>query len=181
MNPEVFYLHINGEQRGPYTIPQIDHLVNSALIPEETLYWREGMEQWLPVTQLVAVRRKPATRWLRRGLLLLALLVVLFFARLFGPIAVVGWRETAQYDFTPHAAYWRARDVIRHQAAPSGAVINFTPQDRSRVEMTEQPAGARVSFRAEIPGKNTSSWVVTLGYDRQSHEWAGRSVEEVKP
>ena len=53
ISPEIFYLHIHGEQRGPYTIPQIDHLLNSGLIAEETLYWREGLDQWQPVTSLV--------------------------------------------------------------------------------------------------------------------------------
>ena len=56
LSPEVFYLHIQGEQRGPYTIPQIDHLLNSGLIAEETLYWREGLDQWQPVTSLVRLR-----------------------------------------------------------------------------------------------------------------------------
>ena len=48
-SPEVFYLHIHGEQLGPYTVPQIDHLLNTGLIAEETLYWCEGLEQWAPV------------------------------------------------------------------------------------------------------------------------------------
>src|SRR6478752_4336503 len=56
-SPEVFYLHINGEQRGPYTIQHIDHLLNSGLISETATFWREGLEQWQPVTNLVAVRR----------------------------------------------------------------------------------------------------------------------------
>ena len=57
ISPEIFYLHLEGEQRGPYTAPQIDHLLNSGLIAEETLYWREGLEQWQPVTSLVKLRR----------------------------------------------------------------------------------------------------------------------------
>ena len=132
--------------------------MNSALVPAETLYWREGMEEWLPVTNLVVVRRQPAVRWMRRALGLGALLVLLCLARLFGPIALEGWRETAQYDFTPHAAYWRARDVVRHQAAPSGAVINFTPAERSRVEMVPAPAGAKVWLQTEIPGRPGVAW-----------------------
>ena len=35
---------------------------NSGLIAEETLYWREGLEQWQPVTTLV-VRREVPNRW----------------------------------------------------------------------------------------------------------------------
>ena len=67
ISPEVYYLHIQGEQRGPYTIPQIDHLLNSGLIAEETLYWREGLEQWQPVTSLVSLRRK-VNPWGKRAL-----------------------------------------------------------------------------------------------------------------
>src|SRR6188768_48680 len=61
-SPEVFYLHINGEQRGPYTIQHIDHLLNSGLIQETAMFWREGLEQWQPVTNLVAVRTKKRSR-----------------------------------------------------------------------------------------------------------------------
>ena len=52
-SPEVFYLHINGEQRGPYTVQHIDHLLNSGLIAEETLFWREGLEQWQPTRSML--------------------------------------------------------------------------------------------------------------------------------
>src|ERR1700733_12019673 len=75
ISPEIFYLHIHGEQRGPYTVPQIDHLLNSGLIAEETLYWREGLEQWQPVTSLVKLRR-PGNPWVK-PLIILGIVVVL--------------------------------------------------------------------------------------------------------
>src|SRR6478752_1600484 len=112
ISPEIFYLHIHGEQRGPYTIPQIDHLLNSGLIAEETLYWREGLEQWQPVTSLVKLRRR-ANPWLKRLIILGILAVFLLLGQFFGSTALLGWREASQHDYTAQAAYWRARGVVR--------------------------------------------------------------------
>lgn len=52
LSAENYYLHIHGEQKGPYTIPQITHLYRTGLIAAETLFWAEGMDQWQPVTEL---------------------------------------------------------------------------------------------------------------------------------
>src|SRR6218665_1420739 len=112
LSPEVFYLHIQGEQRGPYTIPQIDHLLNSGLIAEETLYWREGLDQWQPVTSLVRLRRK-ANPWIKPLLTLGVLIVLALILQFFGSVVVIGWRETNQHEYTSNAAYWRARSVVR--------------------------------------------------------------------
>ena len=121
-SPEVFYLHLDGAQRGPYTIRHIDHLLNSGLIAQETLYWREGLEQWQPVTELVVVRKTPnpwkKLRWVAVVLVGLAVPVAIF-----GPVVAEGWREANQHVFTENAAYWRARDVVRNQALPAGALV----------------------------------------------------------
>jgi hypothetical protein len=187
-NSEVFYLHVSGEQRGPYTTRQIDHQLNSGIIDEETLYWREGMDQWQPVTDLVPRRsRKPPAprRWARRLILLALLVPAALLGRVFGPIAVVGWRETAQYDFSATAAYWRARDVIRRQVAPTGAVITFSRFSESRVELVTEPPGAHVWLKAEIvPLRDASrkaAWEVTLDYSRDLKEWTGRELREESP
>ena len=58
MQAEVFHIHHLGEQRGPYTAKQVNHLYRSRFIDDDTLYWREGMEQWQPVTEIVERRKK---------------------------------------------------------------------------------------------------------------------------
>src|SRR6185503_8619123 len=100
ISPEIFYLHIHGEQRGPYTVPQIDHLLNSGLIAEETLYWREGLEQWQPVTTLVQLRRQ-ANPWIKPAIILVAVLAAAFVLHLFGSVTLLGWREANQHEYTP--------------------------------------------------------------------------------
>jgi hypothetical protein len=180
VSPECFYLHIDGEQRGPYTVAQIDHLLNSGLIREETTYWREGMEQWHPVTNLVHLR-KPVRSWWKPGLILALAVVILLFGRLFGPVTLEGWRETAQYDFTPIAAYWRARDAVRHQGAPPEAVIVFGGYKMTKVEMTDR--GAKVWLPAELSGlpsgARPAAWDVTLAYDAKARRWTALSVQEL--
>src|SRR5260221_4662987 len=85
ISPEIFYLHLEGEQRGPYSIPHIDHMLNSGLIPEETLYWREGLEQWQPVTSLAQLCKR-ANPWLKRIIIFGFVLVIGFFAQFFGSV-----------------------------------------------------------------------------------------------
>lgn len=179
---EIFYLHLHGEQRGPYTVPQIDHLLNSGLIGEETLYWCEGLDQWAPVTSLVP-KRETKRSW--RKLVVTALVLVAFAvpALFFGPVVVDGWREVNQRDYSAQAAYWRARDLVRNQVLPKGAPVHFAPF-AAEAAVLQPPGGATVDLQAEIidsGGKvRSAAWVVHLQFDSQQAEWSGlRPVEIV--
>lgn len=183
ISPEVFYVHLHGEQRGPYTILQIDHMLNSGLIALETLYWREGMEQWQPVTELVVVRRH-ANPWIKPGIALGVLLVLAVLVRIFGPITLEGWRETNQHAYTAPGAYWRARDVVRNGALPGGSVVAFGKYPTAQVEMLP-PVGALVTLRGEVTESNgqtrTRGWRVPMRFDEKSRDWAGGPAQEVTP
>lgn len=180
-SPEVFYLHIHGEQRGPYTAPQVDHLLNSGLIAEETLYWREGLEQWQPVTSLV-VRREQPNRWKRPAIALAAGIVLLLLAQFFGPITLTGWRETNQHDFTARGAYWRARDAVRTGAVPAGMLVEFSGMKDATVEM-KAPAAATVALRGTLidPRGNSrpAAWQVEMSYNATAKEWTSTAAREV--
>ncbi len=180
-SPEVFYLHLDGSQRGPYTVPQIDHLLNSGLIPEETLYWREGLEQWAPVTSLVEkrVRRKPWRKILLAMLLLAALGLITAFV---GPVLVDGWRETNQYSYTPEAAYWRAREVIRSQSLPRGASVRFADFSDARVELDhhgEATALVRSDVLEDSAQTRSILWKVRMKFDAERAEWSSAQAPEV--
>lgn len=181
-DPEVFYLHLQGTQRGPYTIPQIDHLLNSGLIGVETLYWREGLEQWEPVTSLVRLRKK-ANPWVKPLLWAAVGLLLAVILEFFGSIAIVGWRETNQHDFTQRAAYWRARGVVR-AALPPGDLAEFREFGKAQVEM-KPPQNATVLLRGEISepsGQNRPAlWRVPMNYDNDMREWSGDQPQEVAP
>ncbi len=180
-SPEVFYLHIHGEQLGPYTIPQIDHLLNSGLIAEETLYWREGLEQWAPVTSLVPKRRSGRS-WGKIIVAALILAALGFLAAFLGPVLVDGWREANQHEYTAEAAYWRAREVVRSQALPRGAFVKFSPFTEDAVEL-QRPKGAAVALRGEIVESSGApramTWRVDLQFDPRVAEWSGTPAGEV--
>lgn len=180
-SPEVFYLHISGTQRGPYTMPQIDHLLNSGLIAQETMYWREGLEQWAPVTELVVVRQEP-NRWKKPLWIIGILLVLAIPARIFAPVVVTGWREANQHVYTERAAYWRARDITRNQAVPKGTLVDFGRFSRAKVDLLP-PDRAHVILRGELtPSRGASreaTWEVLMQFDPQSRDWAGVGVAEV--
>ncbi len=181
---EVFYLLIDGGERGPYTVAQIDHLLNSGLIPEQTLFWREGMEQWTAVTDLVKRREAPKRNWIRTGILAGILVLLLILTRVFGPTALMGWREASQAEFTPVAAYWRARDAVRSQALPSGAVVLFHGVKAASVKL-EAGAAGEVILKGDVTKARgvaqTITWKVQLAYDRRFKQWSGTKVQQIDP
>ena len=178
---EVFYLHIQGEQRGPYTIPQIDHMLHSGIISEDTLYWREGLDQWQPVTSLV-IRRKRKNPWIKPAIALAVLLALASIARVFGPITMTGWRETNQHDFTRTAAYWRARDTVRQQTHSDSTLVEFHDLAQAHVEM-QPPASALVLLRGQaIDSRGTARdamWRVRLKFDPHAREWTAIAAQEI--
>jgi hypothetical protein len=183
ISPEVFYLHIQGEQRGPYTIPQIDHLLNSGLIAEETLYWREGLDQWQPVTSLVRLRRK-VNPWRKPLLVFGIIFIVGAVLQFFGSIALVGWKETNQHEYTARAAYWRARSVVRSGGLPDGAIVQFQGFGTARVNL-QPPQAADVTLRGEVTLRagdtHAITWNVPMKFDHEVGEWSGGAVREVAP
>jgi hypothetical protein len=44
-----FLLAINGEQVGPYTKDQIGAMIRQGQISVDTLLWRSGMLEWMPI------------------------------------------------------------------------------------------------------------------------------------
>jgi len=183
ISPEIFYLHIHGEQRGPYTAPQIDHLLNSGLIAEETLYWREGLEQWQPVTSLVKLRR-PKNPWVKPLTILGLVLVLGAVGQFFGSVALLGWREANQHEYTEQGAYWRARSVVRTTMLPPGTVVDFRHFAPAQVEM-QPPKTATVRIEGEVtehPGQSRAIvWTVPMRFDPDGREWTGGPAREVKP
>ena len=176
---EVFYLHLSGEQRGPYTVPQIDHLLHSGLIGEETLYWREGLEQWTPVTELVTLRKRPKP-WRRLIVPAVMMVPLLLLLALFGPPLVDAWREATAQSFTVEDAYWHARDTVRHGAATDGSVVTFEHFKTAGVELLQGHI-ARVVLRGQIapsdgPPRNVT-WRVQLPYDVEKGEWLPGTVK----
>lgn len=174
-SPEVFYLHIHGEQLGPYTVPQIDHLLNTGLIAEETLYWCEGLEQWAPVVSLVPKRTVKRT-WGKVLAILVASAAFGLVCAFVGPVLVSGWREASQHEYTAKAAYWRAREVVRNRSVPAGSLVNFASFAKSTVEL-QPKSRAVVALRGElIDVRGTSQpmiWHVDMTFDEQRAEWSG--------
>lgn len=47
-----WFVSINGDQKGPYPTEQLRQLVADGLIARDAFVWREGMAQWLPLSQV---------------------------------------------------------------------------------------------------------------------------------
>jgi predicted Zn finger-like uncharacterized protein len=59
----IWHVVLNGEQQGPYSIPQVREMLAGGHIDAETYVWRDGFDGWLPmqeVGELAAVFSAPA-------------------------------------------------------------------------------------------------------------------------
>jgi hypothetical protein len=181
MSHEAFYVLFQGEQKGPYTLRHLDHLLNTGLIPMETLYWTDGMDQWLPLTSLVQLRVKPRN-WKKRLIVAAILIVLGALAAFFGPTVVDGWRENSQNKYTAEGAYWSARWAVRANGVPEGAVAHFDGFKDARVTLTE-PQTANVTLQGEIiggsKGGHPATWNVKLTFNPRTSAWSASDVQVV--
>jgi hypothetical protein len=179
---EAFYVHVHGEQKGPYTIRHLDHLLNSGLIPVETLYWTEGLEQWLPITELIPLRKKPRI-WRKLAWSGGALTIVGILTLLFGSTIADGWRENTQREYTVTGAYWSARGAVRSSGVPSGKLVQFAPESESPVTLVP-PDSADVLVHGNLSGGGggggtKTSWKVHLSFNSLRCEWSASDVKVI--
>lgn len=174
MSQERYFLHLNGSQRGPYTVQQIGHMVNSGIVHSEAMFWCEGLEQWQPVTQLIVPKGEVTRRRLRFGAgsaVVVGGLLVLFWVCL--PILREGWKEQHQVAQDAPAAYWRARGVLRESLGWFTGV-RFRDYDPAMVRM-EAAGRAVVELEAHsgkvFGGDEKARWRVELAYDKRLHRW----------
>ena len=182
MQVEVFFIYHNGEQRGPYTAKQINHLYQCGFIDDDSLYWREGLEQWQPVPQIV-LRRRKRNRLLVWSIILGVLAAIAFFVALFGPVTANAWRELTSGDFTGESAWWRSRGLVREHVAKDGT-IEFDPFPDAKVTMHGRD-GATVILGGTIlhPGgdREHAEWRVLLRFDADRGMWTPSRNQDKSP
>jgi hypothetical protein len=47
------YLHYNDQQTGPYNDEQVRQMLQSGLVNTNTMAWKEGMANWIPVREMI--------------------------------------------------------------------------------------------------------------------------------
>jgi hypothetical protein len=178
---EEYFIHVQGEQKGPYTFPQLKRLYETSLIPEETLYWRDGMEQLEPVSDLCGGSKRDRLRRLRRLRAIgAALVVTVALATAYcAPMLKDGWREMNERDFTPEGAYWKARGFVREEVKDRDASVAFEPFKAATVTLSGTEATVILpgtQYGKDDIGSKTA-WKVAMQYDAERKEWrlpAGR-------
>ena len=172
---EEYFIHLQGEQKGPYTFPQLKRLYEKNLIPEETLYWQDGMEQSQPVSVLCGERRQDRLRHFKGlrviGMVLVA--VVALAAAYCAPVLKDGWRELNDKDQTQEGAYWKARGFVRDEVKKQGARVAFEPFQTATVKLTG--AEASVMLAGTLYGKDGLAakrlFRVGMHYDAARQQW----------
>lgn len=46
------YLYMQGQRRGPYEKPQLEEMWKRGQLPNDTLYWHDGMSKWAVISDL---------------------------------------------------------------------------------------------------------------------------------
>jgi hypothetical protein len=187
---EHYYAHVQGEQKGPYTFAELKHLFDSGFLPEDSLYWQDGMEQWEYVRDLCVTpeqRKKAARKASKRAwnpmYVAIVVLIVAVLGRLFVPLTFELWQETIQHDFTAKAAYWRARDCVRGKLREHKLFAEFGPFDQGSVQLNEQESRATVVLPCTGSGSHGAGrmiWRVSLEFRPGIREWTATQSEELK-
>jgi membrane protease subunit (stomatin/prohibitin family) len=47
-----YMVYANGQQSGPFQVPQLSQLISSGQIPPNALVWKQGMAQWTPISSI---------------------------------------------------------------------------------------------------------------------------------
>ena len=184
MAEEMYFLYLDGVQRGPYTVFQIGHMVNSGIVHPDALFWCEGLEQWQPVAQLITPKHEIKRRRWRLGLgLLSGLLFAAIVAAVFWPGIQEVWREQHQVEKSTEAAYWRARGVIRERLGRFQPLW-FSDYQPSKVRLdgsSEAAVDLDVQTRAGTSfGSQVIQWTVRVRYDERLKMWVPSEIEPVR-
>jgi hypothetical protein len=169
---EVFHIYHLGEQRGPYSARQVNHLYRCGFICDETLYWRDGMEQWQPVTEIVErrIRRKRLMKW---GIPVAVMAVIGLLVLLFGSVTRDAWRELTSGEYTTESAWWRARGLIRENL-PGDENVVFDPMHTAQIELIGKNT-AIVVLGGQLTDGNgrtvQSSWRLEMEFDADARLW----------
>jgi hypothetical protein len=171
---EEYYLHVHGDQLGPYTLRQLKHQLETGLITGDTLYWSENLDQWQPIAELIPIPRK-INPW-KLAVIMAAVLIPLgALSWFFGPTVIDGWREQTQREFNAEGAYWAARGIVRHELAATRTVPQFLPFGSARVDLgpgntaVVQLEGHIISGAAE---NRAAAWKVRLRFDPAVRTWS---------
>jgi len=178
MKGEIFHIKNGDTQRGPYTLEHINHLAKCGMIKEDTLFWREGMEDWEPITRILRIGRKklPSIFW---KIILGAAVTISVFLLLFGRVTKEAWRELTSSEFTAEGAWWRARGLVREQL-PKGEHVEFATFNPKEVKIDDKrQAVVQVSGRVTGPqGQKPTTWEVKLLYNPERSDWSSWAPSE---
>lgn len=173
MQAEVFHIYHQSEQRGPYTVRQIAHLHRCRFIDDETLYWREGMEQWQSISDIVFIRRRRNRLGLWGGVLAVVAFCALLFW-LFGSVSAEAWRELTSGEYTEKSAWWRARGLLRDHVA-GGEILQFDGFESAHVALAPPDvATVEISGVLRLPDGHTerAAWRMRLRYHEGRQLWS---------
>lgn len=172
---EEYFINVQGEQKGPYTFPQLKRLYDKNLIPEETLYWQDGMDQWLAVSDICGEKKRDRLRHLKQlrvvGMVLAAAIALV--TAYCAPVLKDGWREMNDRDLTQEGGYWKARGFVREEVKEQDANVAFEPYNTASVALTGTEATVILqgTLFAKDGAASKTKWKVAMQYDTGRKEW----------
>ncbi|MDP6506284.1 MAG: DUF4339 domain-containing protein, partial [Planctomycetota bacterium] len=58
MNDE-WYITYSGQQHGPFTLDSVRQQIQSGQLPEDVLFWKDGMTDWMPSSSIPDLHSAP--------------------------------------------------------------------------------------------------------------------------
>jgi TM2 domain-containing membrane protein YozV len=58
-DPIKYFVMVNNEQRGPFTLEQLQGMWKSGAVTMDTQYWVEGLDEWMPLSSILDLIQPP--------------------------------------------------------------------------------------------------------------------------
>lgn len=174
-----YYLRINGEQKGPYSLSHLRHLFSAGFIKPETPFWHEAYEEWQEIGLLAKLfkQRRHRRGWIRPVALTVIFLAVTVPIYICWPILALAIKESWQTEYNAEAAYWSARHYVREQTKPHESLLSFAPFAQQSVKLSG--SSAIVNLHVLEAPRPMTEWKVELVYTSSQQEWRAVRVERV--
>lgn len=177
----------NGQGFGPYTLEQVKAYLASGQLQATDLAWHQGLDRWMPLGELPALRPSPAPNQSQslnvKPLLIVAaiVLVVIVVGAVLVSTLPSSPRNASTSSFTkdPYIEYVNGSKITAHYNAEQNKTFyyqsenKFTPQAMEGVRKGEGNHAFEIDLTAESAGKYTLPSEVTISL---LHDFAKMSM-----
>jgi hypothetical protein len=182
---KLYYLWINDQQTGPFTVEQIRSMWSQGSIGVETLFWIEGSPEWLPLKNIIKLVQPPAQKTVevasqKRGSGCIKPALIFLIVAFFG-LMIVGLTSSevprSTYELKSEA-FEIAKDWVQERLkAPSTAEFCDFNDTKWLVEEDEFTVQGWVDSENSFGAKLRNKWQVKMIYHPGQKDWTLQKID----